>query len=173
MPNQRKIQLVEKISQKLQKFSQFVLIDFDSIPHQKLEKLRTQVKKNGGDFMIVKNTLLKIALKNLKKEEITKEEKAFKGPSALLLLPDDWSKVLSSAFQFIKEENLSFKIGQLENRIYFSFDLLKIANLPSKNELLAKITLSLKAPATKLVYGLKYNLSKLIYILKSKKQLKV
>ena len=173
MPSNSKIQKVSDLIDKLNTAPNFVLIDFLTATHKKLEELRKKLREDKSNqdlisFSAVKNSLFKIAMKRSKKIDLIKDP-AFKGQTAMLTLPKDWSLGLKTVYAYIKNENiLKFKFGQLDGNVYPEADLMKLAELPSKNELVAKLLMSLKTPQTRLVRSLNYNMSKLIYILKNK-----
>jgi large subunit ribosomal protein L10 len=91
-----------------------------------------------------------------------------KGNSALLTLPADWAASLSAFYKFAKGEgNITFKVGVIDDKVYDKNELVKLALLPSREELISKIIMSLKSPQTRLVYSMKYNMQKLAYILRN------
>jgi len=172
MPNTKKIQTVDSIVEKLKNNPNFVLFLFEKTSHKKMESLRKQFYEVGKNIKIqvVKNKLFKVAFKKAFKKEINLDDKAIKGSSGLINLPKEWNQVLSKFYKFAKEENtLSFKIGILDDILYGKEDLNKLANLPSKNELIAKIISSFKAPTSKTVMSMKFPMMKLVNILKNKK----
>lgn len=170
MANLKKIQIVEKLVEKLQKNPNFALVNFGNLSHQKLEELRKKLRPLSSYFSVVKNSLFKVALKKIGKKEIINEE-IIKGPSAVLTLPSDWTKGLSNFYQWAKnEEGISFKFGFIDNVFYQKEDLIKLAQLPSKEELLGKILMTLKTPTTRLVYLMRFGILKITYLIKLKAQ---
>lgn len=174
MVSKQKKTAVESFINKLQKNSNFVLVKFQKTTHQTLEALRKELKKHGSSFSIVKNTLFekainKLMLQNKPLKELKKKFFPLKDTSALLSLGGDWSKGLHTFYEFIqKEKTLDFKFGLLDNQNYDSNALAKIAQLPGKNILMAKIIGSMKSPAAKIVHALKYNTNRLVYVLSQK-----
>ncbi|GAB4219693.1 MAG: 50S ribosomal protein L10 [Candidatus Microgenomates bacterium] len=178
MVNQKKLTQVKKLSEILNQKENFLLVKFEKTTHQALETLRKQLKKNNTSLKVIKNTLFEKAVQfNTQKNQLLKDliGKFFplKENSVLVTFDKDWSDSLKTLYDFIKKDKtLSFKFGILDKSIYESSQLEQIAQLPGRNELLAKVIGSLKAPANKLVYSLKYNVSKLVYILKEKSKVK-
>lgn len=168
MPSQKKIKALAELIEKIKQASHFVLVNFEKTSHQKLEELRKSLNKlkNNASFKVIKNSLFKIAAARIKKEELA-EDQVLKGPSALLTLPKDWNSALSAFYQFAKKEGvLTFKIGIIDNQIYQKQELIKLAELPSKEALIAKLAFVLKSPARKTVYAMKFNMMRLVNILK-------
>lgn len=174
MVAQKKVNLVEKISSLLLQHNNFVLIKIEKTNHQTLEALRKELKKNQSLFKVIKNTLFartvnKLSLLHQIFGEIKKTFLPLKETSALLLLDKDWSKGLHAFYEFVKKErSLLFKFGLLDGKSYKSEEILQIAQLPSKDQLMVNIIGSMKSPSSHLVYAMKFNLIKLVYMLKEK-----
>lgn len=174
MVSTQKKSAVESFVENLQKNSNFTLIKFDKTTHQSLETLRKALKKEKSSFLVIKNTLFekainKLSLQNKNMKELKKKFFPLKETSALLSLGNDWSKGLNAFYQFVqKEKTLGFRFGILDNQGYDETHLMQIAQLPGKDALMAKIVGSMKNPTTKLVYTLKYNIQKFVYILGAK-----
>lgn len=174
MANTAKKQYVQDLVTSLNKAPNFVVVNFDTLKHQSLEELRNKLRGYEGlTLTVVKNSLLLVALK--KAGIITKDTsetdvavitEALSGPSALIVVPADWSAPLKTFDAFVKDfENAGFKVGYIEQTIYDAKNLKALATLPSKEELYAKILGSLKAPQTKLVYSMKYNISHFVRVI--------
>ena len=171
MPSQKKKTYVEELSNFLTEAKHFALIKFENTTHTTLEKLRKELKKDEAVFKVVKNTLFEKAI-----ERLAKKQKSFKDlqenalplqeNSAVLILGENYHKGLSAFFRFAKaEKTLSFKFGILEAKLQTGDVLNQIAQLPSKEDLIAKLLGSMKAPSTRLVYSMKFGVSKLVYVL--------
>lgn len=174
MLNKKKLTLGQEVQDLLTAYQNFALIKIDKTSHHSLESLRKELKKNQAGFKVVKNTLFektvnKLAKKNKAYTELIKTFFPLKETSAILLLEKEWNNGLSAFYQFIKKEtSLSFKFGQLDEKTYGNEDLLRIAQLPPRNQLLANLIGSFKTPSARLVYSLKFNLTRLVDILKAK-----
>jgi large subunit ribosomal protein L10 len=166
MPNQKKIQIVSSLVEKIKQSPNFVLIYFEDIPHQKMEQLRKTLRPLASSFQVVKNALFKVAALKVNKKEII-GGKTLEGTSALLSLPCDWANGLSAFWKFAKiEGKLSFKIGIIDGKIYQKDDLTKLAQLPPKEELIGKIITIIQSPQRKLVYTMKFGTMRVINIIK-------
>jgi len=164
---------VSELNKLLKEKQNFLLVKVDKTTHQSLESLRKQLRKNSSALKVIKNTLFEKAV-NLTQDrpllsDLKKKFFPMKDPSALITFDKDWSDGLKTLFEFIqKEKTLSFKFGLLDNSLYPSEEIEKIAKLPGRNELIAKIISSLKSPMSKFIYSLKYSSNKFVYILKEK-----
>lgn len=173
MPNLIKKNLVTALVEKLTNTPNFAIINFDKTPHKKLEALRAALRDAQKEtpktpLHTVKNSLFKIAATKINKPEVATNE-ILKGSSALLTLPADWSASLSAFYKFAKTDGtLRFKVGLIDDKIYGEKDLVKLAELPSKSELVAKLLSSLKVPQVRMVRSLDFGMTKLVYVLKEK-----
>ena len=174
MVAQEKFALVQKIHDLLLKNQNFALVKIDKTNHQTLEALRKELKKNQSVFKVIKNTLFakavnKMATDNQNFVNLKKNFLPLKETNALLLFEKEWSSGLRTFYQFSKKEtSLSFKFGLLDGKSYRDEELLGIAQLPSKNQLIANLVDSFKSPSSRLVYSMKFNLTKLIYVFKER-----
>lgn len=176
MASQRKIQYIESLLALLLKYPNFIIVDHDSLPHKTLEELREKLRETGDiKFTIVKNSLLKIALNKLNREKKTlkKEEEDLLtdnpliGPSAILFLEGNWIQSLQVFHKFTKDyEDVKYKGGIVDKTLYFEEKLNKLATLPTKEELFAKILGSLKTPQMKTIYSMRYHAMKFVHVLR-------
>lgn len=170
MANQTKKTYVSDLSEYLSNAQHFALIKFDKTSHLTLEKLRKELKKDGASFKVVKNSLFEKAVEKLVKSKEGLEDLKtlfpLKDSSAILSLGENYSAALSKFFAFAKKEgSLGFKFGILDATLYQGPDLEKIAQLPNRDILLAKVIGGMKSPSSKLVFSLKFNVTKLVHIL--------
>lgn len=174
MANQTKKTQVIALVELLNSTPNFALIKYEKTKHKSLEELRQGLKENQAQIRVVKNTLLQKALQNKaasakEVSELTKKIFPLKESTAVLTLSEDYAKALKAFHTFAKKDaTLSFKIGLLDGTVYVADELQKIAVLPSKEELIAKLIGGLKSPSSKLVYSLKFNISKLTLVLKER-----
>jgi len=174
MANQTKKTQVDSLVELLNSAPNFALIKYEKTKHKALEELRHSLKEQESQIRVVKNTLLQKALKtqaNSKKEiqELVTKIFPLKESTAVLTLGEDYAKGLKAFQTFAKKDTtVSFKIGILDSSMYLGESLQKIALLPSKLELIAKLIGGLKSTSSKLVYALKFNITKLTLVLKER-----
>ena len=174
MVNKQKILKVKEIQDLLKNNKNIVLLSFNKTTHQSLEGLRKELRKKGSSIRVIKNILFekavnKLSIENKKYFEFRKQFFPLKKSTAILLFKDDWSKGLKTFSEFVKKDgSMDFKFGLIDNLVYDYKDIKKIAQLPTKDELIAKILLCMKSPFIKLIYAGKYNTQKFVFILNSK-----
>ncbi len=166
MINQRKIYAVQNLTEKFKQAKAVVLTDYHGLNVTQLSKLRQEVKKAGGEFEVVKNTLLNLAAKETK---IEIEPKALQGSTAVLWAYKDQISPLKALMDFLKANELpKIKLGLLDQIAVPVERIKQLANLPSKEELKAKLVSTLHSPLYNLNNALNWNLRKLVFVLKTK-----
>lgn len=174
MVNQNKKTQVDSLVSSLQKSNNFVLIKIDRTSHQNLEALRRELRKVSASVKVIKNAYFekavnKMASTNKTYREIKTKFFPMKETSMMVMLDRSWDAGLKAFYDFSqKEKTLSFKLSFLDNALYDQAETTKIAKLPGRGALIAKMLGSMMAPISKFVYGTKYNTNKLVYILQAK-----
>lgn len=172
MPNPKKVKIVQQFEDLLKDKPNFALFNYGSTTHQKLENLRKELRKLNSKIRVIKNSLFEKAVNRLSNQDqffriFRKKIFPLKFNTALAKFENDPYEGLKIVFKFLKDnEGLDFKGGLIDNEIYSKEELTKLAQLPGKGELIAKIYASIKAPTYRTVYALKYNLIKLALVLK-------
>jgi len=178
MVNHKKKSLVDSLVQSLGDNNNLVLVKIDRTSHQNLENLRKELKKVDSCIKVIKNSFFEKAVSRLaiKNEIFAKlKEKFFplKEASALIIIKGAWDKTLKAFEEFTKKDTtLSYKLALLDSIVYGQSETQKIAKLPSREQLIAKIVGSMKAPVNNFVYAMKYNTNKFVYVLKAKSEKK-
>jgi len=171
----KKTSIVSSLFDTIKTTQNFVLVQFEKTSHQTLESLRKGLKKKDTKFQVVKNTLFEKAMHQLsQKEAHLREVKAhlpLKERSAVLMFKGDWVDALKSYFDTTKEiETFKFKFGLLDKVLYDARGLSRLATLPGKDQLVAKMLGSMKNPTTRAVMAMKSPMQKLVFVLNAKSQ---
>lgn len=162
MPTAKKIETVQKLTEKLTGAKSVVLADYRGLTHHQLEELKRAVKKAKGEFVIAKNTLLKLASKQINKPSIENMTKDLTGPTGLLLSYEDQILPLKEMAGFAKQHKLPvFKIGVLEDKILTAEELITVTTLPTKEVLIGQFIGQLSSPLYRLTNALSWNLRRL------------
>jgi len=135
---------------KLQRAQAVFLADFRGMDVGKATELRNELRKAAVEYKVVKNTLLDLASRDTDKESL---QPHFTGPTAVALSYDDpvaAAKVLS---KFAKEQQATFKLkaGVLTGKAITVPDIQALADLPSREVLLAKLLGTIQAPVANFV----------------------
>ena len=148
MPNKKNINSVKDLSEKLSRAQSIYFTDYLGLNVSEVTSLRKKFYENGVEYIVVKNTLLKIASSENK---INLGEELFSGSTAVALSYDDPVKAAKIIKEFLRENELPIVKGILFEGSYLDssqFD--KIANLPSKDESLTKLVIMLESPVQNL-----------------------
>lgn len=169
MPSQKKIDQVTILKDKLAKARAFFLADYRGLKHQQLENLKKSLKKADSEFVVAKNTLLKLALKEDTRMEnagMQELEKELKNPTATLFAYSDEIAPIKTLSEFMKVNQLpKIKIGFFEGKIVSEADFLNLASLPTKDVLLATLAMRLNGPIYGLHRAMQWNLQRLVVAL--------
>jgi len=171
MPSQKKIDTVASLKTKFEKAKAIFLTEYRGLTHQQLEQLKKSLKKVEAEYIVTKNRLVKIAMqecKNARMENTTKEEleKQLINPTATLFAYGDEIAAIKELANFIKARELpKIKIGIFAGKIATVADFQKLANLPTRDVLLATLAVRLNSPISGLHYGLNWNLQRFVTVL--------
>ena len=163
MERQKKEQVVEELGEKLKKLDYMFLAEYSGMSVAQTTKLRRELRTVDVEFNVIKNSLLRIASAGTNAEAL---KDRFTGPNAIICIGKDPSAAAKVIAGLSKEmPNLKLKAGYLGAQVITVEDILKLATLPSKEQLLAKLLGLLQGMPQRLVYVLSGNLNKLMWTL--------
>ena len=144
-----KSEKIDALKSKIEKAQVAVVTEYKGYTVEEITKLRRNIQKNGGDYTVVKNTLAKIAIKGTPYEVLADK---LTGPIALALGFNDPVSPAKAVSDFIKENKKGVIIGAaLDGKLLTEAETKALANLPSKEELYAKMLGCINSPATGIV----------------------
>ena len=162
MATQKKIETVKTLREKLSRAKAMVLVDYRGMTMKHLDDLRKGLRLVEAEFTISKNTLLKKALGEEKKLNDTITN-VLKNPTASMFIYGDEIAPLKELAKIIKSFQIpQIKLGIMEGNTLTAGDVIRLSSLPTKDILYAQVVGSLKAPLFGLVYGLNWNIQKLV-----------
>jgi large subunit ribosomal protein L10 len=151
---------MDVLKEKVGKAKSVVIADFTGTTVKDQVKLRSEIKKAGGEFVVAKNTLIDIALGKGKVSE------SLHGMNAAIFSYDDPISPIKVLFEFQKKtEKMTIKQGYMDDQVLSIDDVVALSKLPSKQELLAKLMMILKSPGQGLVNTLTAGPRNLVYAL--------
>ncbi len=155
---------VKILTEKLSRAKSVVLADFRGMKMPQIQSLRTKLKESGAEFTIAKNTLVKRSLTDAGYSGIKDED--FQGSMGTLFCFEDEIAPIKTIVTFKKENELpEIKFGFFDKTFISDLELTKLATLPSKPELYAKVVGSLSSPLYGIVGVLQANLRNFVYVL--------
>lgn len=150
---EKKKVIVEEIKDKFNRSTSMLVVDYRGLDVAEATELRKQFREAGVDYNVYRNTLVRRAAKETGNEALVEE---LNGPNAIAFGYEDPIAPAKIAKNFAKDhEKLELKVGVLEGEMYKGAKLEKVASIPSREELIAKLLGSLKAPISNFAYVLK------------------
>lgn len=141
---------LEALTASLQNSTSAMVVSFNNLTVTKDMEFRNRLREAGAQYQVVKNTLARIAVKGTDFEQATE---AFKGVTAIAWTDGDPVVLTKAVSKFMKDnaDHYTFKSGVVDGKLVDYQQLTTIANLPSKEELIAKLLFVINAQAQRLV----------------------
>lgn len=137
---------IEAMKENFTKAKVAVVTEYKGLTVEEITKLRRSLQKENSDYMVTKNTLAKIASKGTEYEVLSE---TLKGAVAIAFGYKDEVAPAKILTQFIKEVKKGEIIAAaLDGKLLTAKETQVLANLPSKEELYAKMLGCINSPAT-------------------------
>jgi len=144
---QRKAELVAEYAEQLRQSRGIILADYRGLRMSDLSNIRHAMRPIGGKFQVVKNRLLALALQEV---GMTLPEEWLRGPTAVGFCRDEVPPVAKALTDAAKDlEMLHIKGGLIGTSVVEAEQILTIADLPSREVLLAQALGTINAPANR------------------------
>ena len=141
---------VEEIKEKLQKSQSVILASYQGLTVEEDTQLRKSLREAGVEYKVYKNTLVILAAKELGIEGL---DEHLQGPISIAIGYDDVTAPARILNDFAKtHKKLELKAGLVQGEIYDADKVKQLANIPSKDVLIAKLLGSIKSPLSKFAY---------------------
>ena len=149
-----KAQRVAEIADKIKRAQSLIICDYRGLTVEEDTKMRAELRNAGVEYMVLKNSMVERAAKEAGVDDAIVE--MLKGPSAFAFGYEDAvapAKILKDNFKKIKKGEL--KGGILEGKIIDAETAQAIADLPNREQMIARMMGSMMSPVTKLAIALK------------------
>ena len=148
MPNasvlEQKQKQVAELTEKLSKAIVGVVVDYKGITVADDTKLRKELRENGVDYFVVKNTILGRTIAGTDLEEMSF---ALEGTTAIALANEDYTAAARILSKFAEtNQNFKVKTGFLDGKVVDTATIDALAKLPTKEVLLATVCSAFQAP---------------------------
>ena len=167
MDRSEKVDLVASLHKTLSETTVVVVTKQTGMTVNEVEELRSVMRDAGTGYKVTKNRLIRLALKGTQYESL---ESSFSGPTAIATSNDPVATVKASVEFANKNEKFSIVAGAIEGSILSLAEIKKLSELPSFDELRAKIVALLQAPARNLVGVLPASGAKIARVLSVRSQ---
>jgi large subunit ribosomal protein L10 len=160
---QQKAEAISEFSEGIGQATNAFVLDFKGITVPQVTELRKQVRETGSEYVVIKNTLALIAVKDSPLQKITG---TFSGMTAIAYNRTDAVALAKVLTKFAKDvPAVQFKGALLGGQIVPATEIQNIANLPSREELVSKLLFLLQSPIRGLVTVLAANIRNLAVVL--------
>ena len=131
---------VEELSEKFKKAKMIVLTEYRGITVDDDTKLRAQIRTDGNEYYVVKNSTILYALKAAGIEGIDTLE----GPTAVVIGYEDYVAPAKVVNDFAKDHDFyNIKAGIMDGKLIDIAEVKKLASLPSKDTLYSMLASAL------------------------------
>lgn len=143
-----KEEYVKEFEAKLEKAGVIVLANCEGVTVSEMTELRKSVRETGSELRVVKNTLLRRALRNLKIEGL---DGHMKGSTAVTFGYGDQIAPIKALYEFTqKAKKFTFKAGYMEGKALNVDELNTLSKLPGRKDLLSMLASAVQGPIRKL-----------------------
>ncbi|MFO8011331.1 MAG: 50S ribosomal protein L10 [Dehalococcoidia bacterium] len=167
---EKKPELVDWISDRLRRAEIAVVTDYRGLNVAQLSDLRNKLREQGIEYHVVKNTLAKFAADATGKSSVAE---LLEGPTAIAFGYEDPVKVPKTILDYMKahdEVSVQIRGGLLGDRALTNAEVLAIAKLPPREELIARTVGLIQSPLYGLMNVLNGNLRGLAAVLQARVQ---
>ena len=155
-----KHEVVADLSERLGEAKCLYLTDFTGLDVAAITELRRRLTNAHVEYIVVKNTLARRALAGGPYDGLAEH---LSGPNAFALSREDVVTAAKILTDFARErEKPRIRAGAIEGRVVSIDEIRRIAELPPRDQLLAHVVGTMRAPLAGLVYTLSGLLTKLV-----------
>ncbi len=160
---QEKEEMLQELKAKMESSQLVILAEYKGLNVEAMTKLRRKLRGVGSEIKVAKNTITKLAAREAGMDELNPY---LEGPVALTFGFDDPVAPAKALSEFAKEyKALSIKAGILEGRVVDPQAIKALADLPSREVLLAKVLGGMQTPMYGFAGALQGLLRNLVYVL--------
>lgn len=148
----QKEEAVKKLAEDLKDAKLILLTDYRGITVEDATKLRAELRESNSEYRVIKNNIIKRAL-DLNGESGLDD--LLEGPTALITNNEDYLAPAKAIYNFTKDHDFyKIKGGIIEGKVMTAEEIITLAKLPSRQELLAQLAGALLGNITKLAVAL-------------------
>jgi len=164
MPTQTKIEEVARLKERFEKAVSLVLADYRGLTANEMVELRAKFTRQGLEYRVVKDTLARIAVREAGIEDLAE---MLRGPIGVAFGYEDPAIAFKLSEECRKKYSPRYNLkgGLFEGAVVKEGDVSRYANLPSREELLAKLAMLLASPMRALAVVLQAKIRELAIVL--------
>ncbi|MDR1951893.1 MAG: 50S ribosomal protein L10 [Elusimicrobiota bacterium] len=162
MPSLKNQESLKVLTEKFKTMKGMILTEYHGLSVGDVSEIRAKLHSHKSEYVIVKNTLSELALKEIGIEAGNN----FIGPTAIAFLNDDIAAPAKTLVDFMKtHEKLKIKSAFLDGKFVDENTVKQLSSLPSREVLIAQMLGSLNAPISGFVNVLAANIRALVTVL--------
>src|SRR6202030_2833661 len=165
---EQKAEQVDVLTEKLKKAKVAVLTDYRGLRVSQIQDLRSKLRTGDVEYRVVKNTLARRAAEAAGFPQLQDE---IKGPIAIAFGYDDLGVPAKLINEFVRATRLKLEVigGLVEGRVFSPEQVKQLADLPSREVLIAQLLGTLQSPVAQLVGIMQTPVQQLIGVLNAYK----
>jgi large subunit ribosomal protein L10 len=147
--HKEKAEKVVEVREKLKKAKMAIATEFRGLTVSQMTRLRREIREVSGEYRVIKNTLVRRALKETPYSSL---DGLLEGPTGWVFGYEDPVGLSKTLAKFIEENGkLTIKGGLLDGEFMDQAKVKVLAQMPSRPELQAKLLALMQAPVTQLL----------------------
>ncbi|MGN1326837.1 MAG: 50S ribosomal protein L10 [Clostridia bacterium] len=148
----KKQEQVNELANELKDAKVVLLVDYRGITVTDVTKLRADLRNVNAEYKVIKNNIIRRALEANGESGL---EDVLEGPVAMVIGKEDYLEPSKVIYNFTKTHDFyKIKGGIIEGKVMSAEEVITLAKLPSRQELLAKLAGALLGNITKLAVAL-------------------
>ncbi|SHK31504.1 large subunit ribosomal protein L10 [Anaerobranca californiensis DSM 14826] len=162
---EEKALVVAELKEKFGSAQAAIITDYRGLDVARVTKLRAKLREAGVEYKVIKNTLAKLAVQDT---ELSELQQHLQGPTAVAFSYNDPVAAAKIISEFAKDnKELEIKAGILEGKVIDLAGVKALADLPSREVLIAQVLAGIQAPITGFVNVMQGNVRNLVYVLEA------
>jgi len=143
---------VKKLAENLKDAKVILLTDYRGINVADVTKLRADLRNVNSEYKVIKNNIIKRALNENGENGL---DELLEGPTAIVIGKEDYLEPSKVIYNFSKNNDFyKIKGGIIDGKVMTAEEIITLAKLPSRQELMAKLAGALLGNITKLAIAL-------------------
>ena len=143
---------VSDLASKMKEAKLILLTDYRGINVEDVTSLRNDLRNAKAEYKVIKNNITKRALEEA---GINGLEDQLEGPTAVIMTEEEYSEPIKAIYNFTKDHDFyKIKGGVVEDKVMTTDEIITLAKLPSREELLSMLAGALLGNITKLAVAL-------------------
>jgi large subunit ribosomal protein L10 len=169
MSKEKKAQIINSLEETFSRCTIGILTDYRGLTTSEITALRRKLQESGGEYKVVKNTLARLALTRIGKDDPVN---SIEGPIAIALGYSDMTTPVKALLSHVRDSkiNLTIKGGFSGNRALTTEEVTFLSTLPSREIMLARVLGQMKSPVSGLVNCLSSPIRGLMNVLQAQIQ---